>query len=218
MNNELEHQHGFTLVEIQIAILILLLIFALVSGVLHFTAKSTKVSDKFAAEQSQRFAISQLLRQQINSIVPLQMTDTEPSQILFEGEASSVYYVSYLPEYLVMGGPWLIRLSINDVHQLLFGYVAINHQLSWQANMHAEFTEIVLLDEVEQFEIQYLSKTDSTTEEKWQSNWFNKTILPALIKVNVIQDGHVWPELIEPIYSFSSTKLPMHALPNIPHD
>jgi len=142
------------------------------------------------------------------------MADKEPSQILFEGEESSVYYVSYLPEHLVTGGPWLIRLSINDTHQLLFGYVAIDHQLSWQANMQAEFNQIILLNEVEQLEIRYLSAQDLEREGEWQASWLDKTVLPRSIKIQIIQNKHIWPEIVEPIYSSLATRLPMYTLPS----
>lgn len=198
---------GFTLVEIQIALLILLLIMAVLMGGLQLASKSTKAAEELAMQSNNMRVISTLLKRQISSILPLKALHNGKAKLIFKGERNEVYYTGYLPEHVVDGGPWLIHLY-TEKKQLLLDYRVIDTEQSINDNFTGNFETIMLLDNVDDFSIDYYREQTSV----WQSNWHKRDVMPALIKIQLSQDGASWPDLVIQIQSHLAVKTPFHVL------
>ena len=112
---------GFTLVEIQIAILILLLIMAVLMGGLQLTAKTKKAAEKLSEQTADKRAISRLFQQQFSNILPIKALENGKSKLIFNGRQDNLYYMGYLPERVINGGPWLLHVFQKD-EQLMLEY------------------------------------------------------------------------------------------------
>ena len=57
--------------------------------------------------------------------------------------------------------------------------------------------EVVLLENVEEFEVSYFGKDGSNNETVWLDSWQEKESLPALLKIKIVLEDHsYWPEMI----------------------
>jgi len=57
--------------------------------------------------------------------------------------------------------------------------------------------EVVLLENVEKFELSYFGKEDLGSEGAWVDSWQEKDYLPALLKIKItLEDRSYWPEMI----------------------
>lgn len=215
MSNKIykSQQRGFTLVELQVAIVLLLIIFSLLAGVIFFASKAWKGSEEASLQQNQLMSVQQLLRRQLNSIVPLQKVERNKNLILFDGQGDQLFYISYLPEYLVRGGPWLIHLYIDDAKQLTLAYKAIDHNQSWQENKNDIFNHIQLIKHVDEFKISYISQKDVDKNDIWLETWMDKVFLPTLVKIEIKQKNNDWPQIIEPLHNSNSPQMPVNVLP-----
>ena len=56
--------------------------------------------------------------------------------------------------------------------------------------------EVVLLENVEEFELSYFDKEDSNDDGSWVESWQEKESLPALLKIKIVLEDHsYWPEM-----------------------
>lgn len=198
---------GFTLVELQIALLILVLIGAVLMGGLQLSAKSNKVADKLNSANSDLRVISKFLNQQITGIMPLTTLHNNKSSLMFKGQHNSIYYVGNLPKHVVTGGPWLIHLYVRD-KQLRLEYKVFDNRLAFSKNLSAEFESLILLENVDQFSLFYQKASTSL----WQATWQERHIMPAKIKIKINHHKHLWPELIISVHSYAGVTTPFNVL------
>jgi len=197
---------GFTLIEIQIAILILLLIMAVLMGGLKLTAKTKNAAENLSEQTADMRAMSRLFQQQFSNILPLKALESGKSKLIFQGETDELYYVGYLPERVINGGPWLLHTFQKD-EQVMLEYRVFDNTQSIRDNLRAEFEEVVLLNDVDELSIEY-----QTEKGTWKSNWKDTHNMPQRLKIQLIQTDKTWPEIIVPVYSFSATETPFHVL------
>jgi general secretion pathway protein J len=199
-------ESGFTLVEIQIAILILLLIVAVLMGGLKLSAKTNNAAEKLAEKSTNIRIVSRLLQQQISNIIPLKALENGKSKLIFDGEQNSVYYMGYLSEKVVTGGPWFIHLYQKN-NQLLLDYKVFDNTKSMQRNNSDEFEQVVVLEELDELIIDYQSDNDI-----WTSRWGNNRNMPKLVRIKLSQGNFSWPIITIPLYSYAATDTPFHVL------
>jgi general secretion pathway protein J len=197
---------GFTLVEIQIAILILLLIVAVLMGGLQLSAKTNNAAEKLAEKSTDIRIVSRLLQQQISNIIPLKSLEKGKSKLIFDGEQDSFYYMGYLSEKVVKGGPWFIHLYQKN-KQLLLDYKAFDNTKSMQKNTSDDFEQVVVLEDLDELIIDYQSDNDI-----WTSRWRDDHNMPKLVRIKLSQDNFSWPIISIPLYSYAATDTPFHVL------
>lgn len=198
---------GFTLIEIQIALLVLLLIVAVLMGSLRLTAKSSQAAEKLAIQSNDLRIISGFLRQQINSMMPLKALESTKTKLLFKGESDELYYIGYLPEHVVVGGPWLIHLYENN-QQLQLGYRVFDSGSSIRKNLQGDNQHVTLLNTIDSFSVEYYNHKSGS----WLSTWANTDQMPSAVKIQIIQEELMWPEIVSPIQSYSAIKTPFQIL------
>jgi general secretion pathway protein J len=197
---------GFTLVEIQIAILILLLIVAVLMGGLQLSAKTNNAAEKLAERSTDIRIVFRLLQQQISNIIPLKALENGKSKLIFDGEQDSVYYMGYLSEKVVKGGPWFIHLYQKN-KQLLLDYKTFDNTKSMQRNTSDDFEQVIVLEELDDLIIDYQSDNDI-----WTSSWGDEHNMPKLVRIKLSQQNTPWPTITIPLYSYAATDTPFHVL------
>jgi general secretion pathway protein J len=204
--NKKTGEFGFTLVEIQIAILILLLIVAVLMGGLQLSAKTNNAAEKLAERSADMRIVSRLLQQQISNIIPLKALENGKSKLIFDGEQDSIYYMGYLSEKVVKGGPWFIHLYQKN-KQLLLDYKTFDNTKSMQRNNADDFEQVVVLEGFDELIIDYQSDNDI-----WTSHWGDDHNMPKLVRIKLSQDNIPWPIITIPLYSYAATDTPFHVL------
>jgi len=202
----MRNKAGFTLVEVQIALVILLLIVGVVMGGLRLATKTTHTAEKLIKQTSEFRIVSKLLSQQISSLIPLKGLKSGKKKLVFKGESEGLYYMGYLPENTIIGGPWLIHIHSHN-NQLRFSYKAFDNSQSIQDNISGKFASIAMLDEIETVSIMYKAVNGS-----WLSQWDDDDDLPVLIQFQLKQARTNWPKIILPIHSYAASYTPYHLI------
>lgn len=200
---------GFTLVEVQISLVILVLIMSVIIGGIQLSDRSGKAIGLLAEKSRDKRIISQLLSRQINSLLPLTAIENGKSTLIFDGDKSSLYFMGYLPEHVVKGGPWFIHLyQKND--QLILDYKPFDNTQSVASNKTMKFESVPLLNNIKYFSMFYLA--DRKPLASWKTSWDKKDTLPSTVKIQIKQESEAWPALIVPVYSYTAIKTPVHVL------
>lgn len=209
--NAIKQQCGFTLVEIQISLFILLLISAILMSSLTLAKKVFLKTQDLSMQTNAMRVISPILNKQINGIIPLRAMNNGQESIIFKGNADDIYYVAHLPQHAVGGGPWLIHLFVKN-RQLLLEYKTINKDFSNYVDFKEQDQTILLLNNVSHFSLSYFDDKDSELKPLWVSGWRESNKLPSLVKIRIQQDKKRWPDSIIPLFSYQALTTNAHKL------
>jgi general secretion pathway protein J len=166
---------GFTLLELLVVITILGLILVALSNGVHFAGQAWQSQERRSARQGDLDAVQNLVRNLI------------ASGTSFEGDGTSLRFVSELPEALARGGLYEVELHI----------IADTLVLSWRphfkgAHANTDITNTTLVKDVTGLNFSYHVETAA-----WQTTTGEKTKPPALIRMAlVMRDGRKWAPLI----------------------
>lgn len=188
---------GFTLVEIQIAMVLLVLIVLVGYSSLHLAARSwhtvTAVSERIDNER----LVSQFLRRQIEQVVPLLLDDgNNNTRLLFEGGPDAIEYVGRLPAHRGGGGLHLLNLSRKN-GALVMTHRSLAHGYQ---SLDSSDTTTVLLDNIERIEFAYYGRTRPDAMPAWYPDWRNRMRPPELVRLTIVPaTGAVLPSLTIPV-------------------
>ncbi len=217
------HSRGFTLVELQIAIVIMAMISLLLLGALRLTSQTwSKVSARQDAAE-QQFLLSQLLRRHLSNArffkVRLSSGETVDT---FMGGQEYLHYVAPFPRFINDGELywWTLKIAWDESHQqevLLLDYQPFNSSASvtWDGDA-TTFIEgqpsqrLVLEPNIDQLSLAYYGDISGSSgaasggEEAWYKEWpagdLSVSAVPRLISVKVTRDDpevyQLWPEIV----------------------
>lgn len=214
------HSRGFTLVELQIAIVIMAMISLLLLGALRLTSQTwRKVSARQDAAEHQ-FLLSQLLRRHLSNArffkIRLSSGETVDS---FMGGQDYLHYVAPFPRFINDGELfwWTLKIAWDENHQqevLLLDYQAFNSSVSvaWDgdANLIIEgqrSQRLVLEPGIDHLALAYYGDSSgaaSGEEEAWHEEWpagdLSVSAVPRLLSVKVARNEldiyQLWPEIV----------------------
>ncbi len=198
--------HGFTLLEVLLAIILLGLLIAGAYGGIHASAVAMRAGEA-AIDRTDRLRTAQeFLRRQISHILPLQFArdDSAGAIHIFDGNARTLRFVAPMPGYLSRGGPYVQTLELapgKDGLQLQFSDVMLNgYDAAKSGNDSAD--TVVLLDRIAagRFEYRALDADGNLTD--WSSDWRDPEITPLMIRIELTMQPGVqmpWPTLDVPL-------------------
>jgi hypothetical protein len=165
---------GSTLLELLVVITILGLILAALSNGVHFAGQAWQSQERRSARQGDLDAVQNLLR---NLIV---------SGTAFEGNGTSLRFVSELPEALARGGLYEVEL-----HRIADRVV-----LSWRPHFkgvssNTDTTDTTLVKDVTGLELTYYIQAGG-----WQHVLTAAMNKPALIGIGLQTGERAWPLLV----------------------
>lgn len=197
---------GFTLIEVQIALVILVLIMGVIMGGIRLSDKTMKAVTHLSEKSSDYRISNQLLTQQISNIMPLATLENGKNTLLFDGEESSIYYMGYLSEHVVKGGPWFIHIyQQND--KLLLDYRVFDNARTMAENKAAHFESQVILDRVDSLLINYHS-----LKSQRQIRWIDRQTLPSMLSIQIKYVDNLSTEINIPIYSNEVTQTALNTI------
>ena len=200
-------EHGFTLLELLIAITLLGLLMAALFAGLRLGARVWETADARLDASARLQIVQDFIRQRLGETLPLEAVPPELAEVgvsepLFLGRAEAVRFASPLPENLG-AGIYLMELALADSgHADGSG----NLLLRWrplepdqQTAERVEPEERVLIENIEALELSYFGTVDPEQPPDWWQAWEGQPELPRLIRLRVrFADGDErrWPELI----------------------
>jgi len=173
--NGTEHTSGFTLLELLVVISILGLILAALSNGVRFAGLAWQSQERHSARQGDRDDVQNLVRNLI------------ASGTSFEGDGTSLRFVSELPEALARGGLYEVELH-KTADRLMLSW----HPHFKGASPSTERTDAELVKGVTGFELTYYMQAGG-----WQHVLKAGTESPILVRIDVQLGGaRPWPLLV----------------------
>ena len=200
MNTKIR-QHGFTLVELIIALLILSVVMALCASGFKFGTRVWNSVDIQSERIDTLQAVQGFVRRSMSSalIQDQFVEDDVEKQVesLFIGDADRIRYVSYSPKYGV--DDYLYQYDFyldHETKKLQISYRPYNKP----AGSDSSRAVSTLLEGVEDIRIEYFSGYEGETDNEgpWASYWNSEFTLPLLVKINLVTEDkqNTWPELV----------------------
>jgi len=194
-------QHGFTLVELMVALALLALMSATLAGSLALAGRSwdageTKVGDTTSMRVAQEF-----LRAQLEGQHAQRMKKMPAFPILFAGDRDEMRFAAALPARVQGGGVWYYRLRVADVagHTSLVLDRMIPDVTATSAPDFGGAEHSVLATDVRSVTIGYLGPDPGASagvEPAWREHWEDTQRLPMMIRIDVEPArGAKWPTL-----------------------
>ena len=215
--------HGFTLLELLIAVSLLGLIFAALTGGLRFgTTAWQKASIRLSQSEDMRLTYQTLRRQISTSVTLLQETTQGQETISFEGRRDRLRFVGPAPARAMAPGLYRLTLSLEPDA----GSQALT--LRWQTlTTGALVTDAAkdnmepVLRRVRSIALSYFGQIGNGLQPKWVSEWREAGRAPRLVRISIETVGDAvgdtaggsagdsrsrWPDMIIPIVSVANER------------
>jgi general secretion pathway protein J len=198
-------QHGFTLLELLVAITLLGVLMAALFGALRLGARVWETGAARLDATARVQVVQDFLRQQLGQTVPLTEITDDPGAsgvLLFAGASDGLRFVSLLPEHLGAGAS-LMELALRqparagEPGDLVLRMRPLDP--SSDGPVPAEIEERVLIERIASLEVAYFGAGRADAAPVWWQEWQDQRSLPALVRMRVgfpQGDGRRWPELI----------------------
>ena len=196
--------HGFTMIELMIALVLLALMSAVLFGSLNLAGRSSDAGTAKAEASSGMRLASEYLRTQLAAQHPQRMRKIQEFPLLFGGDADQLRYAAPLPGRVGLGGVWYYRLKLATVAgrqkpSLILERVIPDISAPDRPDF-ADAEHSVLADDVKELKLSYYGvNTGAGVDEAptWRDQWDDPQLLPQLIRVDVTPEkGSAWPTLV----------------------
>ena len=197
-------QHGFTLLEMLLSVILLAMLLAGAYSGIHAAANAMHAGER-AIDRADRLRTAQeFLRRQISHTMPLTYDhdDVTNTVHVFEGAGQFMRFVAPMPGYLSRGGPYVQTLELtrgNGGLQLVFTDAMLN---GYEAQNPKTDEPVVILDRIRSGQFQYRTLDDQGQLTDWFSEWPDPSITPLMVRLSLEMQPGVeipWSELDVPL-------------------
>lgn len=193
-------QRGVTLVELLVALVLLSFVMSAVYGALRMGLRSWEAVQLRSGENAEARVVRNLLRRQLDTLVPLELADTTPDQRLaFAGDRAGFSFVGAWSHPARSGGLHLIEVgrgSGSSSGLFLRLRPSALHETDWR-RAGTEVLERQLLQSRDVARFAYFGKPRDNARAAWYDRWDDAAKrYPQLIRIEAA-DG--WPQLLLPV-------------------
>ncbi len=198
------HSHGFTLLEILFALVLMAFAMVAVWGALRTGAKLSRDADVSIQQSDRVRAVQQFLREYLGGAQPQAYVPAQDqSARMFEGAPRRLSWVAPMPAQLGDGGLFVQTLQLvpkkdSPRYELQLTYAP----LSSDTSLPPPATPEPLLDDVADGAFQYLVAGNRGESPHWQDTWQSTSGLPLAVRI-AIKPGWTgrigFPEMLIPL-------------------
>ena len=182
---------GFTLLELLVGMAVFAVMAAIVLGGIRLGVKSWDAAAERSEAVDEIRVVHGLLRRQLSSALPIATSRAGSWNLVFDGDAGSVRFVSELPGYVSGGGIHFVTLELAGGADLVLRWRPL-HALDTEAPPD----EVVLARNVGKLRFRYFGARTRNALPEWLESWGDSRTMPRLITISVEQEsGEMWPEL-----------------------
>lgn len=197
-------QRGFTLLETIVALTLLGLMLAVLSGSIRFAGKSRDAAiSKIDSIDNMRIA-QDFLRQTLTQAHPKRWLKVVGRPYVFRGERDELALAAPLTARVGVGGLFLLKISLTDAGQgkgknLVMARVFPAPDAQEMPDFEAGETT-VLAEDLAEVEFAYLGRDDDSSDPSWRDDWKEGARMPDAVRVRIRPShGASWPELVVPL-------------------
>jgi general secretion pathway protein J len=193
-------EHGFTLVELLLALTLMGLLLGLVYGGLSAATRAADRGQTILEDSSRIRMAHQFVHNQLNQMMPLVFLESEDGaeRTVFEGAADRIRYVAPMPGYLGFGGPQVQELAIvrgDDSLELVLSHALLQ---GFEEPFLHESLPILLLEDIESAEFSFLGRDENGELTGWTTTWEDPGLLPVSVALDIefVDEVYIrWPLL-----------------------
>ena len=197
---------GFTLLEALVAMVLLVLMLAVLTGSIRFASQTRDVTaSRIDAMDTMRIT-QDFLRQTLSQTHPKQWLKAVGRPYAFRGDRDEVELAAPLTARVGVGGLFMLKLSLVEgdnrasrAKKLIVSRMFPEADAQEMPDFsNAETT--VLAENISELELAYLGRDDPNTDPYWRDDWRDGARMPEAIRVRVKPvAGTTWPEMIIPL-------------------
>ena len=192
---------GFTLMEVLVAMTLLGLLMAALSGTIGFVGRSADRGWEISERSAGLSRVEETMRRLVERSFPADIRDQTKARFLFSGTAQRLTLVAY--DAAGMTSPGLYVQEIEDVasggeHRLMFRrrpFTGYSPQAA--GNSQPQVGEAALLAGDFSFRFSYFGAPRSGIAPAWLDEWRFERNLPDLIRLQIVdRGGTAWQTIV----------------------
>lgn len=192
-------RQGFTLLEVLIGMSLLGVMMVLLFGSLSVCVQNWDKGEDKIAVVSQKAVIRNFFVNHLQNLLPLQNDLVEPKQLSFQGNQTSLQFVSSMPASAGRMGLQLFTVGMDGSHKQgnikvsMQPFFPVNDGDNWKAE------DVVILKDVKRLIFSYFGPDEAQLGQVvvWYDTWLERQKTPLLVKVLIeMKNGDVWPEIV----------------------
>lgn len=197
-------QRGFTLLETIVALTLLGLMLAVLSGSIRFAGKSRDAAAaKIDGIDNMRIA-QDFMRQTLTQAHGKRLMKVVGRPYVFRGERDEVALAAPLTARVGVGGLFLLKFMLVDAGQGKGKNLVMSRVFpapdAQELPDFADAETIVLAEDLAEIEFGYLGRDDPSNDPSWREDWKDGARMPEAVRVRVRPlRGAAWPELLIPL-------------------
>ena len=194
------HLHGFTLIEVLIAMTLLSIMVVLLFSSLKICADSWEKGESKITDVNEVAVVYNFFQRHLSEAKPLWndlSSEEEERTFSFQGKAQSLQFISAFPASAGRSGLQLFSLDLQEedndqvIKVTITPFFPVAEGSEWQKE------DVTLIKHVNDFSLAYFGSDDGLSEGSWEEEWLDKEVLPRLVKINIeLENGIFWPEMI----------------------
>ena len=197
-------ERGFTLLEALVAMILLGLMMAVMTGSIRFAGQSRDAATtRIDGLDNMRIA-QDFMRQTLTQAHPKRWTKVVGRPFLFRGERDELFMAAPLTARVGVGGLFLLKFSLVEEgrdkgKKLVMARMFPTPDMQEMPDFSTADTT-VLAEDLSDVEFGYLGREDDNTDPTWVEDWHEPARMPEAVRVRIKpRVGNAWPELVVPL-------------------
>jgi general secretion pathway protein J len=202
-------EHGFSLIEVLIALTLFAILMAILSNGVRLGTRIEATGTEQINEWSQVTAVQRFLRSELASVQAIRAPPLADPIVIFRGEPNRLAFVGLLPDHFPVGG--LQTITLGPAPDRQSDDLAVSWRLYTGGAVKAEIparsadsaphepapNEAVLLESISNVEFGYFGQRDPLRAAEWGDRWEVPNRVPALVRLRLkLRDTTAPPELV----------------------
>lgn len=198
--------HGFTLIEVLLAILLLALLSAAAWGAMRTATRAVSGGEALIDRTNKLRVTQELLRRQLSQSMAVAFDRSESDGRItnFLGERDRITWVSTMPGYLGRGGLYVQELSLErdgGGTSLVFRHAMLNG-FKIREGFPEKPGPVVLLANIADARFEFRGTNPEGRLDDWDDEWDKGGPLPVLVRIGIEFERGArmqWPEMTIPL-------------------
>lgn len=200
-------QHGFTLLEVLVAMTLLALLMALAVATLRAAVSATRSGERLITYTNETRTVHQFLRRQLSHAMALPFERLEDSgeNRMFVADGESMQFVAPMPGHLSRGGvhvQWITLGSDGSDTTIEFHHTQLNGFDPENPDEGNPRPPVRLMRGLSEAHFEYRTLDENGELTEWSESWEDPQRLPVMVRVVAEfdrKDNRTWPTLEIPV-------------------